>query len=121
MRADRLDLPHLGAPRSVSLQLRVLVTDPDGQPLEGATVTFSLTVPGIPPVAEGADAITGGDGRALDATPTTVGTASRRAPGHRDGPRGDDGLRDAASGAEDASTIASAESSASTTSRRIRS
>ncbi|HEX5590506.1 MAG TPA: hypothetical protein VFX65_09475 [Candidatus Limnocylindrales bacterium] len=60
----------------VSLQLSVLVTDPDGQPLEGATVTFSLTVPGIPPVAK--EAITGGDGRATFTTtlPTGVTTGS---------------------------------------------
>jgi len=60
----------------VSLQLSVLVTDPDGIPLEGATVTFSLTVPGIPPVAK--EAITGGDGRATFTTtlPTGVTTGS---------------------------------------------
>jgi hypothetical protein len=60
----------------VSLQLRVLVTDPDGTPLEGATVTFSLTVPGIPPVAK--EAITGGDGRATFTTtmPTGVTTGA---------------------------------------------
>jgi hypothetical protein len=60
----------------VSMQLSVLVTDPDGRPLEGATVTFSLTVPGIPPVAK--DAITAGDGRATFTTtlPTDVTTGS---------------------------------------------
>ncbi|TAJ99969.1 MAG: hypothetical protein EPO36_10345 [Chloroflexota bacterium] len=60
----------------VSLQMSVLVTDPDGIPLEGATVTFSLTVPGIPPVAK--EAITGGDGRATFTTtlPTGVTTGS---------------------------------------------
>jgi hypothetical protein len=55
----------------VSMQLSVLVTDPDGLPLEGATVTFSLTVPGIPPVAK--DAITGGDGRATFTTTLPTG------------------------------------------------
>lgn len=54
-----------------SLQLSVLVTDPDGNPLEGATVTFSLTVPGIPPVAK--EAVTGGDGRATYTTTLTTG------------------------------------------------
>ncbi|MEW5992510.1 MAG: Ig-like domain-containing protein [Chloroflexota bacterium] len=60
----------------VSLQLSVLVTNPDGIPLEGATVTFSLTVPGIPPVAK--EAVTGGDGRATFTTtlPTGVTTGS---------------------------------------------
>jgi hypothetical protein len=55
----------------VSLQMSVLVTDPDGTPLEGANVTFSLTVPGIPPVAK--EAITGGDGRATFTTTLTTG------------------------------------------------
>ena len=55
----------------VSLQMSVLVTNPDGLPLEGAAVTFSLTVPGIPPVAK--DAITGGDGRATYTTTLTTG------------------------------------------------
>jgi uncharacterized membrane protein YqiK len=55
----------------VSLQLSVLVTNPDGLPVEGAAVTFSLTVPGIPPVAK--DAITGGDGRATYTTTLSAG------------------------------------------------
>jgi hypothetical protein len=55
----------------VSLQLNVLVTDPDGQPLEGATVTFNLTVPAIPPVAT--EAVTGGDGRATFTTTLPAG------------------------------------------------
>ena len=54
-----------------SMQLSVLVTDPDGLPLEGAAVTFSLTVPGIPPVAK--DAITAGDGRATFTTTLPTG------------------------------------------------
>jgi hypothetical protein len=55
----------------VSLQLNVLVTNPDGLPLEGATVTFNLTVPGIPPVAK--ESITGGDGRATFTTTLPAG------------------------------------------------
>lgn len=55
----------------VSLQLNVLVTDPDGAPLEGATVTFSLTVPGIPPIAK--EATTAGDGRATFTTTLPTG------------------------------------------------
>lgn len=58
----------------VSLQLSVLVTDPDGRPLEGATVTFSLTVPGIPPVAK--EAVTGGDGRATFTTTLPTGVTA---------------------------------------------
>lgn len=55
----------------VSLQLNVLVSDPDGLPLAGATVTFNLTVPGIPPVAK--EAVTGGDGRATFTTTLPTG------------------------------------------------
>ncbi|HSO29740.1 MAG TPA: hypothetical protein VLS28_07535, partial [Candidatus Sulfomarinibacteraceae bacterium] len=55
----------------VSLQLNVLVTDPDGRPLEGAIVTFNLTVPAIPPVAT--EAVTGGDGRATFTTTLPAG------------------------------------------------
>lgn len=49
-----------------TIQLAVLVTNPDGQPLEGASVTFSLTVPGIPPLTF--DTATAGDGRAVFST-----------------------------------------------------
>jgi len=58
----------------VSLQLSVLVTDPDGQPLEGAAVTFLVTVPGIPPIAK--DAVTGGDGRATFTTTLPQGVTT---------------------------------------------
>ena len=51
-----------------AINLAVLVTDPDGRPLEGAQVTFILTIPGIQPVT--ADRRTGADGRA--AFQTTV-------------------------------------------------
>jgi hypothetical protein len=50
----------------VTIQLAVLVTDPDGTPLDAASVTFSLTVPGIPPITF--DTTTGGDGRAAFST-----------------------------------------------------
>jgi uncharacterized protein YfaP (DUF2135 family) len=49
-----------------TIQLTVTVTDPDGKPVEGATVTFTLTAPGIPPLA--LDTTTGGDGRAVFST-----------------------------------------------------
>jgi glucodextranase-like protein len=44
------------------LTLSVLVTDPDGTPLAGARATFSVTIPGVPPIT--ADRTTGPDGRA---------------------------------------------------------
>jgi hypothetical protein len=50
----------------VTIQLAVLVTDPDGSPLDAASVTFSLTVPGIPPITF--DTTTGADGRAAFST-----------------------------------------------------
>lgn len=53
--------------------LRVTVTDPDGQPLSGATVTFSLTMPGLPAITS--DAKTGADGRATFTTSLPKGTA----------------------------------------------
>lgn len=54
-----------------SIQLSVLVTDPDGNPLAGAQVTFSLTVPGIPPITK--DAVTAGDGRSTFTTVLPAG------------------------------------------------
>ena len=44
------------------LILTVLVTDPDGTPLAGARATFSVTIPGVPPIT--AERTTGADGRA---------------------------------------------------------
>ena len=58
----------------VSLQLSVLVIDPDGQPVAGASVTFTLTVPGIPPVAK--DAVTGADGRTTFSTTLPKGVTA---------------------------------------------
>ena len=58
----------------ISLQLSVLVIDPDGQPVSGASVTFTLTVPGIPPVAK--DAVTGADGRATFSTTLPKGVTT---------------------------------------------
>lgn len=49
-----------------SIQLSVLVIDPDGQPISEAAITFTVTVPGIPPVSK--DAATGVDGRATFST-----------------------------------------------------
>jgi hypothetical protein len=45
------------------IELNVTVTDPDGRPLENATVTFALAVPGVPAVTSKAMK-TGGDGTA---------------------------------------------------------
>ena len=65
--ANRISIASL----PVSLQLRVLVRNPDGQPLPGATITFTLTVPGIPPISK--DAVTGADGRATFTTTLPTG------------------------------------------------
>jgi hypothetical protein len=58
----------------VSMQLSVLVTDPDGNPLAGAAVTFTITVPGIPPVSK--DAVTGADGRSTFTTTLPTGVTA---------------------------------------------
>lgn len=47
----------------IEVELSALVTDPDGRPLEGAAVTFTLSIPGIQVVTS--DATTAGDGRAV--------------------------------------------------------
>jgi hypothetical protein len=47
----------------VAVELSALVTDPDGRPLEGAAVTFTLSIPGIQVVTS--DSTTAGDGRAV--------------------------------------------------------
>lgn len=47
----------------VEVELAAVVTDPDGRPLEGAAVTFTLSIPGIQVVTS--DATTAGDGRAV--------------------------------------------------------
>ena len=60
------------------ITLRVLVTDPDGRPLEGARVTFSLTIPGIAPLTF--DAETGGDGRAAFRTIVPKGASPGTGP-----------------------------------------
>jgi hypothetical protein len=54
-----------------AMDLAVLVTNPDGRPLEGAQVTFILTIPGIQPVT--ADRQTGPDGRATFQTTVPKG------------------------------------------------
>lgn len=58
----------------VALQMSVLVTNPDGQPLPGATITFTLTVPGIPPISK--DTVTGADGRATFTTTLPQGVTA---------------------------------------------
>lgn len=62
-------LPH-------GLTLTASVTDPDGQPIEGAAVTFSLTLPGVPPLTQ--DTTTDATGTATFQTTVpqgaTVGT-----------------------------------------------
>jgi hypothetical protein len=60
------------------IELEALVTDPDGKPLEGARVTFSLTIPGIAPLTF--EARTGGDGRATFRTIVPKGAAAGTGP-----------------------------------------
>lgn len=57
----------------LDIVLRVIVTDPDGRPLSGATATFSLTMPGLPAITS--DSKTGADGRASFSTSLPKGTA----------------------------------------------
>ena len=46
----------------IEVELSALVSNPDGQPLPGAGLTFTLSVPGIRTITS--EALTGGDGRA---------------------------------------------------------
>jgi hypothetical protein len=50
-----------------SLQLVVLVTDPSGNPLAGASAFFTLQIPGLAPISN--SLVTGADGRAIFTTP----------------------------------------------------
>lgn len=50
-----------------SIQLSVLVTDPAGQPLAGASAFFTLQIPGLAPISN--QLVTGPDGRAVFTTP----------------------------------------------------
>jgi hypothetical protein len=50
-----------------SLQLAVVVTDPAGDPLEGATAFFTLQIPGLAPISN--ELVTGPNGRAVFTTP----------------------------------------------------
>ena len=54
-----------------SLQLAVLVTDPSGAPLPGASAFFTIQIPGLSPISN--ELVTGADGRAVFTTPL-VGT-----------------------------------------------
>lgn len=62
-----------------SLQLTVLVTDPTGKPLAGATAFFTLQIPGLAPIS--GQVITGTDGHAVFTTPLngTMGTGNGQA------------------------------------------
>lgn len=50
-----------------SIQLAVVVTDPSGQPLVGASAFFTLQIPGLAPISN--QLLTGPDGRAVFTTP----------------------------------------------------
>jgi hypothetical protein len=59
-----------------TLEMRAVVTDPNGRPLAGQTVTFTLTIPGVPAIT--GDEVTDGSGaatfRATIPKGATVGT-----------------------------------------------
>ena len=57
-----------------SIQLVVLVTDPSGSPLAGASAFFTLQIHGLPPISN--SFVTGSDGRAVFTTPL-VGTLTK--------------------------------------------
>lgn len=57
------------------VRLTAVITDPDGKPLAGARVTFSLAVPGIPVIASKAFT-TGTDGRAVWSTTIPKGSTT---------------------------------------------
>jgi hypothetical protein len=59
------------------MRLSVLVTDPDDKPLEGAVVTFTLSVPNIEVVT--AEAVTGADGIAVFDTTVPQGATAGEA------------------------------------------
>jgi hypothetical protein len=67
--ANPVRISKASLPRPLSLA--VAVTDPDGRPLEGADITFIVTVPGIPPVTN--DVVTSGDGKATFQTTVPAG------------------------------------------------
>jgi glucodextranase-like protein len=62
-----------------SLQLTVIVTDPTGAPLAGASAFFTLQIPGLGPIS--GQATTGADGRASFTTPLVgaLGTGNGQA------------------------------------------
>jgi hypothetical protein len=62
-----------------SLQLSVVVTDPTGVPLAGATAFFTIQIPGLGPIS--GQSVTGSDGRATFTTPLvgTMGTGNGQA------------------------------------------
>ncbi len=62
----------------LAIRLTVTVDDPDGKPLAGARVTFTLSIPGIPTVTE--NGTTDANGRAIFVT--TIPQGATRAPGN---------------------------------------
>ena len=68
--------------KTSSLPSRITITasveDPDGLPLESAAVTFSLSIPGVPPVTF--DTITDGTGRATFETTIPAGATPGTGP-----------------------------------------
>jgi hypothetical protein len=58
-----------------SVRLQVTVTDPDGQPVDGAAVTFTLAVPGVPAIAS-STLRSGSNGRASFTTTIPKGATA---------------------------------------------
>ncbi len=56
-----------------SIRLTAVVDDPDGRPLQGASVTFTLSIPGIPALTQ--DARTDANGRAVWTTTIPSGAS----------------------------------------------
>ena len=71
------------------VRLVCTVTDPDGEPLQGAAVTFTLSIPGIATITS--DGKTNGNGRV--AFKTTIPRRARHRPGHATVPGHDRRLR----------------------------
>ncbi len=61
-----------------ALALTAIVTDPDGQPLEGAIVTFTLSIPGVPPLTQ--DGLTDATGKAVWQTTVPLGATVGKGP-----------------------------------------
>ena len=74
-RPDRVRLPDRPGLAPAPLTVRIVVTDPDGRPLEGASVLFTITIPGIPPIVPSAVTTDGAGSASFRTTIPTAATA----------------------------------------------